>query len=61
MKCLAVMSKNNYQGEDVKKDSDEGKRLAELQATLKQLDEKQNSVKKDLNDLSKLEQKMNTE
>ena len=59
--CLAAMKKTNYQGSEISKDSDEGKRLADLQATLKQLNDKQSSVKRDLNDLEELEDKMNTE
>jgi hypothetical protein len=48
MQCLAAMKKTNYTGSEVAKESEEGKRLAELQAVMRDLDKKQNLVERDL-------------
>ena len=61
MQCLAAMTKTGYTGSEVSKQSEEGKRLAELQATLRALDDKQDLVKRDLDNLENLEDTMNTE
>ena len=61
MQCLAAMKKTNYTGSEVAQESEEGKRLAQLQATLRDLDNKQDLVKRDLDNLENLEETMNTE